>query len=49
MRVVVTGIHPVSVHGAQVLDLKLEKGRGKLFGIPELHGEGICGTVSFCL
>lgn len=39
MREVVTRVHPVSVHGAEVLDLQLDKGAGKVFGVAELHGK----------
>lgn len=39
MREVVARVHPVSVHCAEVLDLELDKGAGKVFGIAELHGK----------
>lgn len=39
MREVVTRVHPVRVHGAEVLDLQLDKGAGKVFGVAELHGK----------
>jgi hypothetical protein len=42
VRVVVAGVHPVSVHGAQVLDLKLEEGGSKLIGESETLGKFIC-------
>lgn len=39
--VVVASVHPVRVHGAQVLDLQLEQGLGELLGIAEVLGEFI--------
>ena len=39
MREVVARVHPVSVHGAEVLDLQLDKGAGKVFGVAELYRE----------
>ena len=39
MREVVARVHPVSVHRAEVLDLQLDKGAGKVFGIAELHSK----------
>ena len=41
VRVVVAGVHPVGVHGAQVLDLQFEQRRGELLGVAQLHREGI--------
>lgn len=37
----VAGIHPIGVHGAQILNLKLEKGTGELLGEAESLGESI--------
>lgn len=37
----VAGVHPVGIHGAEVLNLKLEQGAGELLGIAELLSEGI--------
>ena len=42
MREMVAGVHPVCVHGAEVLDLQLDQGAGKVFGVAELDGEFIC-------
>lgn len=42
VRVVVASVHPVRVHGAQVLDLQLEQGLGELLGVTEFLGEFIC-------
>lgn len=39
MREVVACVHPISVHGAEVLDLQLDKGAGKIFGVAELYGK----------
>ena len=39
VREVVARVHPVSVHGAEVLDLQLDEGAGQVFGIAELYGE----------
>lgn len=41
VRVVVACVHPVSVHGAQVLDLQLEKGLRQLLRITETDRKGI--------
>lgn len=41
VAVMVRRVHPVRVHGGQVLDLKFDEGRGKLSGVAELVGEGI--------
>lgn len=41
VRVVVACIQPVSVHGAQVLDLQLEKGLRQLLRITETDSKGI--------
>jgi hypothetical protein len=41
VAVVVRRVHPVSVHGGQVLDLEFDEGRGELSGVAELVGEGI--------
>lgn len=38
---VVAGVHPVGVHGAEVLDLELEQGAGELLGVAELLGKGV--------
>lgn len=38
---VVAGIHPVGVHGAEVLNLELEQGAGEFLGVAELLGKGI--------
>jgi hypothetical protein len=42
VRIVVASIEGVSVHGAQVLDLKLEEGGSKLIGESETLGKFIC-------
>ena len=39
MREVIARIHPVSVHGAEVLDLQLDEGASKILRIPELYGK----------
>lgn len=41
VREVVAGVHPVGIHGAEVLDLELEEGAGELLGVSELLGEGV--------
>ena len=41
MREMVARVHPVSVHGAEVLDLQLDKGAGKIFGVAEFYGKFI--------
>lgn len=41
MRQVVARVHPVSVHAAEILDLQLDQGAGKVFGVAELHGKFI--------
>lgn len=41
VRVVVARIHPVRIHGAQVLDLELKEGLGELLRVSELLGEVI--------
>ena len=41
VRVVVAGVHPVRIHGAQVLDLELEERFGELLGVPKLLGKVI--------
>ena len=43
MRVgeVVASIHPIGIHGAEVLDLELEEGAGKQHGVAELLRERI--------
>lgn len=32
-------IHPVSIHGAQILDLKLDQGTSELCGVPKVLRE----------
>ena len=39
MREVIARVHPISVHGAEVLDLQLDEGAGKVFGVTELDGK----------
>ena len=39
VREVVARVHPVRVHGAEVLDLQLDEGAGQVFRIAEFHGE----------
>lgn len=39
MREVVARVHPVSVHGAEVLNLQLDEGAGKVFGVTKFHGK----------
>jgi hypothetical protein len=41
MRVVIASIHPISVHGAQILDLQLYQRFGKVGGVAKLHSERI--------
>lgn len=38
---VVAGVDGVGVHGAEVLDLELEKRAGELLGVAEALGEGV--------
>lgn len=41
VREVVAGVHPVGVHGAKVLDLKLEERAGELLRVTKLLGKGV--------
>ena len=41
MRVVVATVHPVRVHGAQVLDLEFDEAGGEGLGVAEGVGEGV--------
>ena len=41
VREVVAGVHPVGVHGAQVLNLQFNEGAGELGGVSEFDGEFI--------
>lgn len=41
VREVVAGVDGVGVHGAEVLDLELEKRAGELLGVAEALGEGV--------
>lgn len=41
VREVVGGVDRVGVHGAEVLDLELEKGAGELLGVAETLGESV--------
>lgn len=41
VREVVAGVHPVGIHGAEVLDLELEERAGELLRVSELLGEGV--------
>lgn len=41
VAVVVSRVHPVSIHGGQVLNLELNKGGRKFGRVAELVGEGI--------
>ena len=41
VRVVVAGVHPVGIHGAEVLDLELKEGLGQFFRVSELLSKGI--------
>lgn len=41
VAVVVSGVHPVSIHRGQVLDLEFDEGRGQLRRVTELVGESI--------
>lgn len=41
VREVVAGVHPVGIHGAEVLNLKLEERAGELLGVTKLLGESI--------
>jgi hypothetical protein len=36
VREVVAGIHPVCIHGAQILNLKLDQGAGKFGGVTKV-------------
>jgi hypothetical protein len=42
VAVVISGVHPVGIHGRKVLDLELDEGRSEFGGVAELVGEGIC-------
>ena len=39
MREMVASIHPISIHGAQILYLKLDQGAGQLCRVTQLQGE----------
>lgn len=41
VRVVEAGVHPVGVHGGEVLDLQLDEGAAQLLGVAVVLGEGI--------
>lgn len=45
MRIVVAGIHPVGIHGAQVLNLEFKERLRELIGVAEFQGKGICNVV----
>lgn len=45
MGKVITSIHPVGVHGAEILDLQLDKRSGELCGIAQLDSEVIYWSV----
>lgn len=47
VAVVVGGVHPVGIHGGEVLDLELDEGRGKFGGVAELVGEGVYVGLAF--
>jgi hypothetical protein len=48
MRVMVARIHPIRVHGAQILDLQLDERFGELGGVAELDSEFVWSvSVSF--
>ena len=41
VREVVAGVHPVGIHGAEVLNLKLEERAGELLGVTKLLSESV--------
>ena len=41
VRVMITGIRPIGVHGAQILDLQFKERLGKLLGISKSLGKCI--------
>jgi hypothetical protein len=41
VRKVVAGVHPVGIHGAEVLNLELEERAGELLGVTKLLGKCI--------
>lgn len=46
MREMITRIHPISVHGAQILDLQLDQGLGQVGAVAKFDGEVICCHLS---
>lgn len=40
--VVVASIHPIGIHGAQILDLELEEGLRKELGLSKVGCKGVC-------
>lgn len=44
MREMVAGVHPVSIHGTEVLDLQLDKRSSKLIRVSKTLGKSICDT-----
>lgn len=45
MRVMITGIHPISVHGTQILDLKFDQGFSKIRRVTKTLGEVVYKTL----
>lgn len=45
VRVVVASVHPVSVHGSQILDLELEQRRSELVRVAESLRKGVCEDI----
>ena len=41
MGEVITGVHPVGIHCAEILDLELDEGFGEVGGVSELDSEVI--------
>ena len=48
MREVIARVHPISVHGAEVLDLQLDKGASEIFGVTELDGKIVWQQCQYC-
>lgn len=47
VAVVVSRVHPVSIHGGKVLDLELDERRSELVGVAELVGKGVCVALAY--
>jgi hypothetical protein len=46
VRVMIAAVHPVRVHGAEILDLELDQAGGERLCVAQGVGEGVYGKVS---